>query len=277
MLLRGLAISALVLLANGARADDVYVSLSNGTVGRIAADGTQSTFASGFQRPRGIAFDATGDLFVADSLAGTVSKVTPAGAVSAFASGFQQPEGLAFDTAGNLYVADQLAHAIRRIAPDGTVSTFASGLPAVDAIAIDSAGNVFASSLESIQKITPAGVISEFLAQRGFGLTFDAGGNLFVGEDGAVIEVTPGGQVSTFVTLIISPNLQTIEGLAFDSAGNLYAANDFRGGISKVSPSGVASDFYDGYIPYFLAVRVPEPTCVGLLLLALIPRRRRLV
>jgi len=35
------------------------------------------------------------------------------------------PSGAAFDAAGNLYVADSGDHAVRRIAPDGTITTFA--------------------------------------------------------------------------------------------------------------------------------------------------------
>ena len=35
-----------------------------------------------------------------------MSEVTPAGVVSTFASGFNGPVGLAFDAAGNLYVAN---------------------------------------------------------------------------------------------------------------------------------------------------------------------------
>ena len=65
-----------------------------------------STFASGFNGPVGLAFDAAGNLYVANYGNSTVSEVTPAGLVSTFASGFEQPYGLAFDAAGNLYVAN---------------------------------------------------------------------------------------------------------------------------------------------------------------------------
>ncbi len=56
--------------------------------------------------PSGLAFDAAGNLYVANDSNSTVSEVTPAGVVSTFASGFDDPDGLAFDSAGNLYVAN---------------------------------------------------------------------------------------------------------------------------------------------------------------------------
>lgn len=40
------------------------------------------------------------------------------------AARFRAPEGLAFDAAGDLFVADRDAHTIRRITPDGVVSTW---------------------------------------------------------------------------------------------------------------------------------------------------------
>ena len=62
--------------------------------------------------PDGLAFDAAGNLYVANSgnttvLKKTVSEVTPAGVVSTFATGFDEPDGLAFDAAGNLYVVER--------------------------------------------------------------------------------------------------------------------------------------------------------------------------
>ncbi len=44
-----------------------------------------------------MAFDAAGNLYVANVAQRTVSKVTPAGVISTFAAGFDDPEGLAFD------------------------------------------------------------------------------------------------------------------------------------------------------------------------------------
>ena len=69
---------------------------------------TVTTFVgSGLSAPVALAFDAAGNLYVANYGNNTISKVTPAGAVSTFvSSGLNDPMGLAFDAAGNLYVAN---------------------------------------------------------------------------------------------------------------------------------------------------------------------------
>ena len=80
---------------------------------KLTPDGkTASTFVTGFfSGPDAMAFDAAGNLFVANNYASTVSKITPAGVVSTFVSGLGPqnsspiPNGLAFDAAGNLYVS----------------------------------------------------------------------------------------------------------------------------------------------------------------------------
>ena len=49
----------------------------------------------------------------------TLSGGTPT--VSAFASGINEPDGLAFDAAGNLYVADGKDHTVGKVTPAGLV------------------------------------------------------------------------------------------------------------------------------------------------------------
>jgi hypothetical protein len=147
------------------------------------------TFASGFNFPAGEAFDADGNLYVANVGAGTVSEVTPAKVVSTFASGFNAPEGLAFDAAGNLYVANVGANTVSKVTPARVVSTFASGFKAPEGLAFDAAGNLYVlnAGTGTVSEVTPAGVVSAFAA--GFdlpkGLAIDAAGNLFVANAGA--------------------------------------------------------------------------------------------
>jgi len=125
--------------------------------------------------PRGLAFDASGNLFFADRQYGKVRKVDAltgiishvAGAVFGFsgdggpatAAGLSQPTWLAFDASGALYISDQFNGRIRRVSPAGIISTIAGsgatsgpyldGIPALTAriapgpLAFDSAGNLF--------------------------------------------------------------------------------------------------------------------------------------
>ena len=61
---------------------------------------------SGLTAPVGIAFDTSGNLYVANINNNTISKVASDGNVSEFAFGLTGPYGLAFDTSDNLYITN---------------------------------------------------------------------------------------------------------------------------------------------------------------------------
>src|SRR5260370_573381 len=84
----------------------------------------------GLSIPFGLAFDATGNLFVGDAAQGTITRFTPDGTRTAFASGLNGPTGMAFDSAGNLYVAQGGFNnaTIIKITPSGAKSVFATGM-----------------------------------------------------------------------------------------------------------------------------------------------------
>ena len=186
---------------------------ANHTIRKITPDGVSITFAGSsgakgttngigvaarFNEPRGLVFDTTGNLFVADSKNQTIRKITPAGVVSTFAGGagvpgstdgttgsvarFRTPTGLGIDSAGNLYVSDRGNGTVRKITPAGAVSTFAGAalnFGNTDAtgsaarfrepvgIAVDSSNNVFVTDIyyNSLRKITPARVVSTVAGQ----------------------------------------------------------------------------------------------------------------
>jgi hypothetical protein len=87
-----LAAATLAALGPAARAD-LFVA---GTISEVAPGGTVTAFVSGFSHPMGLAFDASGNLFVADNRLGTISEVAPGGTVTPFASGFSQPYFMVF-------------------------------------------------------------------------------------------------------------------------------------------------------------------------------------
>jgi hypothetical protein len=157
-------------------------------------DGTGT--AAIFKGPHGIAADAAGNLFVADTGNAAIRKITPAGAVTTIAgmpgnpagmdgiggaAGFTSPFAIAIDGNGTLFVTD--GNAIRRITADGTVTTLAGSQTAgsqdgtgSDAqfngpagIAIGPEGAVFVSDSgnSTIRKISATGVVTTLIGVAG--------------------------------------------------------------------------------------------------------------
>jgi hypothetical protein len=235
----------------------------------------QSIFASGLSRPRGVAFDHFGNLFVAtntlDPNTGTFSaailKIFPDGTQTTFAN-INGPNadffasGANFDSAGNLFVTVgddtdlNLAATIYKFTPTGVQSTFGNTPGQTFALAFDCAGNLYAADAldQTIYQFTPDGTRSVFVGPDGFppghgpaGLAFDRFGNLFVSSLDIVLKFTPNGVGSTFAM-----NLDNARGLAFDRAGNLFVAEIIQtgpGDIIKITPDGTQTVFASGIGP----------------------------
>jgi len=124
--------------------------------------------------PDGLAFDSSGNLYVANGRGNTIEKFTPGGVGSVFATGLNYPYGSAFDKAGNLFVSNYQGPyyggpAIQKFTPEGVGSVFpAAGLADPAGIAFDSAGNLYVADQwsmpnnGSIVRFTPDGVGSDF-------------------------------------------------------------------------------------------------------------------
>src|SRR5947209_8185766 len=104
-----------------------------GTSG-FTGDGGPAT-AANLAFPAGIAFDAAGNMYIADASNSRVRKVDANGVITTFAgtgdfgnfgdtnvatkAGMNRPYGVALDKAGNLYVADTYNDEVRRVAASG--------------------------------------------------------------------------------------------------------------------------------------------------------------
>lgn len=140
-------------------AGNLYVTDElNHVVRKITADGFITTVAgtpevkgySGnggpavlarLNKPWGIAVNAEGHLFIADTRNHVVRRVNSDGIISNYAGNgnkgysgdngpataatLNEPMGLALDNAGNLYIADEHNHVVRKVSPQGIITTFA--------------------------------------------------------------------------------------------------------------------------------------------------------
>ncbi|MCW1924498.1 hypothetical protein OKA05_18170 [Luteolibacter arcticus] len=224
----------------------------SGTQAQGSADGTGGTAT--FNRPKGIALDSSGNLFVADRYNHKIRKITPAGVVTTFAgsgsigsangtgaaASFREPHAIAVDPNDNLFVADTWNSKIRKITPAGVVTTFAgsgsqgttngTGTAATfgnpEGIAVDGSGNVFVADTQHhlIRKITPAGVVTTF-----------------AGSSGATGSGDGTGTAARF---------SYPRGLAVDSAGNLIVADSNNYKIRKITPAGVVTTVAGSAFPY---------------------------
>jgi hypothetical protein len=218
-----------------------------------SADGTGS--AARFIYPEGVAADSAANGYVADTGNSTIRKVTPGGAVTTLAglagkwgsadgtgsaARFYQPFGVAVDSAGTVYVADTYNHTIRKVTPGGVVTTLAGNASIVDQGGFPIGGYADGT-----------GGAARFY--RPNGVAVDSAGNVYVADtdNNTIRKVTPGGAVTTLAGLAGSPGTNDgtagaarfyrPNGVAVDSAGNVYVADTDNNTIRKVTPGGAVT------------------------------------
>ena len=292
-------LSLLCLSAAWGQQYTIQTLAGTGTAG-FAGD-TGPPLLAQFSSPGAVALDASGNLYIADTVNHCIRKIsgntitTIAGTggtagysgdlAAATAALLSSPSGLAFDSSGNLYIADTGNNVIRKITGT-TISTVAgiagqgggyggdlglatsANLNQPTEIAFDSTGNYYIADNVSnlIRKVDTAGNITTYVGGTGGtlgtagrlnapnGLWLDASGALYIvdSNNARVAKYVAPSTFSNFAGTEIpgfagdggqakSAQFNKPVGIAVDAAGNIYLTDTNNSRIRKITTDGIVT------------------------------------
>jgi uncharacterized protein (TIGR03437 family) len=243
----GLALVAVIAASSGIAQAQTISTIAGTGAAAYAGDGVFASQAP-LNNPRGIAVDAQGNIYIADTLNHRIRRFSVGGVITTVAGngtgGFagdgglainaslNQPEDVWIDAAGNLYIADSSNHRVRRVSPSGIISTIAG---------IGSFGyNGDGIAATSAQLNRPTGVV------------VDASGNVFIADSsnhrirrvstGGIITTIAGNGVQAYSGEGVQGSNAALRfpiGLTIDASGNLFFADAGNHVVRRVTPAGI--------------------------------------
>ncbi len=235
------------------KAQIISTVAGNGVIG-FSGDGGQATSAK-LNKPTAVAFDASGNMYIADWGGNVIRKISTTGIITTVAgTGYgvdsincstcysgdgglatnaklSLPNGMAFDASGNLYFADEGNNRVRMINTAGIITTV-----------VGTGGSSFYGDggFATAAQISSPGDVK-----------FDGLGNMYIADavNQRIRKVNTSGIISTIAGSgfgggyagnggqATSANLNSPNSIAFDAAGNIYITDYFNYVIRKVNIS----------------------------------------
>ena len=252
-----------------------YAQTSVSTQGGTPGTWTDITGNGGFNKPRGIAVDSSGNVYVADYSNNYIKKLVNGTTIWTDITGnggFNKPWGVAVDSSGNVYVADSWNSKIKKLVNGTTTWKDITGrnlfydISDPAGIAVDSTGNVYVVDYgdyynNHIKKLVNGTTTwKDITGNGGFcfpdGLAIDSSGNVYVTDgSGKIKKLASGG--STWTDITGNGDFKGPSGVTVDSLGNVYVADAQNNRIKKLengtwtditgngnfkNPSGIALD-----------------------------------
>ncbi len=238
------------------------------------AFGSKGTANGLFYRPRGVAVDSLGNVYITDSNNRRVQKftsdgvfITKWGTSGAGDGQFNNPIGIAVDSSNNIYVADSGNYRVQKFTSDGLFITKWGTNGAGDGqfnqpngVAVDSLDHVYVTDSRNnrVQKFDSNGLFMSKFSGTGFfhGIAVDSSDGI---DSNDLVYVADGSDNSiyiydfagNFVNKLGSTglgdgefNLETggwvysFSGVAVDTDGNIYVADSNNNRVQKLDPHG---------------------------------------
>lgn len=229
---------------------------------------------SGYDGTSGVAVDARGNVYVADTGHNAIKKISPPfdgpthGKITKLGSGFSAPYGVAVDAKGDVFVANNGNNLVQEILPSGAIRQIGSGFTSLQGVAVDTRGNAYVIGGNAAFEVSPPFVGSTHgkIKEIGYefsspeGVAVDGKGFVYIANyanPGAVYKyagpfggATDGSLVNTYGNLIASTGLGVDP--ACKSACDIYIAAyaggaGNLGGVFKLTAAGVLSTFGSGF------------------------------
>src|SRR5438477_5332978 len=198
---------SLFVTFSGSRGQKVPVSIY-----KIDTSYHVKPFLAELMNAHGVAFDREGQMYVSSRQNGTVYRVAPNGTMSAYAEGMGVATGIAFDREQNLYVGDRSGtiFKIARDRQTFGFATLEPSVSAYH-LAFGPSGDLFVtgpttSSFDAVHRIDTHGTVSPFFRVLGRpqGMAFDVSGNLYIAASLAgkrgIVRITPDKQAALCVS-----------------------------------------------------------------------------
>jgi hypothetical protein len=216
---------------------------------------TLATSAVVPQRPTALAVGPNGNLYIADQTRNQILERLPDGTFVVVAGTGQvgytgdggpavraelnRPGGMTFAADGSLYFADEGNQRVRAISPNGTITTVVGrGISSTSGFVSEGAPALQADVQPNDVAIGPGGHLYISTAQQVLRLNADGTLSVLVGTNGPYQGIYGVGGQAT------AASADGVDGLAFDSAGNLYFFGFNTKTVFVVQPSGVLTEPY---------------------------------